>query len=176
MLIYPQSQHYWDWNVYVISVGRYWEEQQLRSRRGQYENVTAKKKTITITVASMENAIRPGKSRVLVFTLVSTGARAFFLRPHPWGSHLRSHFERRGRIVRNALVGLGVWAGLSALLLFVNVATGVSRVVSDVGRMQKGYPPHSQFFNSTEPGEPEGPIVEGTVTDLDEERRKRRQE
>jgi len=74
------------------------------------------------------------------------------------------------------LVGLGVWAGLSALLLFVNVATGVSRVVSDVGRMQKGYPPHSQFFNSTEPGEPEGPIVEGTVTDLDEERRKRRQE
>lgn len=74
------------------------------------------------------------------------------------------------------LVGLGVWAGLGALLLFVNVATGVSRVVSDVGRMQKGYPPRSQFFNSTEPGEPEGPIVEGTVTDLDEERRKRRQE
>jgi hypothetical protein len=74
------------------------------------------------------------------------------------------------------LVGLGVWAGLGALLLFVNVATGVSRVVSDVGRMQKGFAPRSQFFNFTQPQEPEGPIVEGTVTDLEEERRKRRQE
>ncbi len=74
------------------------------------------------------------------------------------------------------LVGLGVWAGLAALLLFVNVATGVSRVVSDVGRMQQGFPPRSPFFNATAPREPEGPIVEGTVTDLEEERRKRRQE
>ncbi len=74
------------------------------------------------------------------------------------------------------LVGLGVWAGLAALLLFVNVGTGVSRVVSDVGRMQKGFPPRSPFFNPTSPIEPEGPIVEGTVTDLEEERRKRRQE
>ena len=74
------------------------------------------------------------------------------------------------------LVGLGVWAGLGALLLFVNAAAGVSQVVSDVGRMQKGFPPRSPFFNVSEPPEPEGPIVEGTVTDLEEERRKRRQE
>jgi hypothetical protein len=74
------------------------------------------------------------------------------------------------------LVGLGVWAGLAVLLLFVNTATGVSRVVSEVGRMQKGFPPRSPFFNGTEFQEPEGPIVEGTVTDLEEERRKRRQE
>jgi hypothetical protein len=74
------------------------------------------------------------------------------------------------------LVGLGVWSGLAALLLFVNVGTGVSRVVSDVGRMQKGFPPRNQFFNPGSPIEPEGPIVEGTVTDLEEERRKRRQE
>ena len=74
------------------------------------------------------------------------------------------------------LVGLGVWAGLAALLLFVNVGTGVSRVVSDVGRMQKGFQPRSPFFNPPSPKEPEGPIVEGTVTDLEEERRKRRQE
>jgi hypothetical protein len=74
------------------------------------------------------------------------------------------------------LVGLGVWAGLAVLLLCVNFATGVSRVVSDVGRMQKGYPPRNPFFNFTEPAEPSGPIVEGTVTDLEEERRKRRQE
>lgn len=74
------------------------------------------------------------------------------------------------------LVGLAVWAGLGALLLFVNMTVGVSRVVSDVGRMQKGVPPRSPFFNFSEPREPEGPIVEGTVTDLEEERRKRRQE
>lgn len=74
------------------------------------------------------------------------------------------------------LVGLGVWAGLGALLLFVNVATGVSRVVSDVGRMQQGFPPRSPFFTPGNSREPEGTIVEGTVTDLEEERRKRRQE
>ena len=74
------------------------------------------------------------------------------------------------------LVGLGVWAGLAVLLLFVNMTAGVSRVVSDVNRIQKGYPPRSPFFNFSEPREPEGPIVEGTVTDLEEERRKRRQE
>lgn len=74
------------------------------------------------------------------------------------------------------LVGLGVWAGLGVLLLFVNATAGVSQVVSDVGRMQKGFPPRSPFFNVAEPPEPEGPIVEGTVTDLEEERRKRRQE
>lgn len=76
------------------------------------------------------------------------------------------------------LVGLAVWAGLGTLLLFVNMTAGVSRVVSDVGRMQKGFPPRGPLFNFTEPQaqEPEGPIVEGTVTDLEEERRKRRQE
>ena len=42
------------------------------------------------------------------------------------------------------LVGLGVWLGLAALLLFVNVTTGVSHVVSEVSRLQKGYPPRSQ--------------------------------
>lgn len=78
--------------------------------------------------------------------------------------------------VGTLLVGLAVWAGLGALLFFVNAASGVSRVVSEVGRMQKGFPPRSPFFNATEPNEPEGPIVEGTVTDLEEERRKRRQE
>jgi len=79
-------------------------------------------------------------------------------------------------LVGTLLVGLFVWGGLGALLLFVNFTTGVSRVVADVGRMQKGFPPRGQFFNFTEPDEPEGPIVEGTVTDLEEERRKRRQE
>ena len=79
-------------------------------------------------------------------------------------------------LIGTLLVGLGVWAGLAVLLLFVNFTSGVSRVVADVGRMQKGYPPRNPFFNFTEPAEPSGPIVEGTVTDLEEERRKRRQE
>ena len=74
------------------------------------------------------------------------------------------------------LVGLSVWAGLAVLLLIVNFTSGVSRVVADVGRMQKGYPPRNPFANFAEPVEPQGPIVEGTVTDLEEERRKRRQE
>ena len=79
-------------------------------------------------------------------------------------------------LIGTLLVGLGVWSGLAVLLLFVNFTSGVSRVVADVGRMQKGYPPRNPFSSFAEPVEPEGPIVEGTVTDLEEERRKRRQE
>jgi len=71
------------------------------------------------------------------------------------------------------LVGLGVWGGLAALLLLFNFTSGVSRVVSEVNRVQRGYPPRQPFNNFAEP---EGPVVEGTVTDLDEERKKRRQE
>ncbi len=71
------------------------------------------------------------------------------------------------------LVGLGVWGGLAALLLLFNFTSGVSRVVSEVNRVQRGYPPRQPFNNFTEP---DGPVVEGTVTDLDEERKKRRQE
>ena len=75
--------------------------------------------------------------------------------------------------VGTLLVGLGVWGGLAALLLLFNFTSGVSRVVSEVNRVQRGYPPRQPFNNFTEP---DGPVVEGTVTDLDEERKKRRQE
>jgi hypothetical protein len=78
-----------------------------------------------------------------------------------------------------ALVGLLVWGGLAVLLLFVNVATGVSHVVSDVNRVAKGFPPrNTPFSNFREQvrDEPGGRVVEGTITDLEEERRKRRQE
>lgn len=71
------------------------------------------------------------------------------------------------------LVGLGVWGGLAALLLLFNFTSGVSRVVSEVNRVQRGYPPRQPSNNFAEP---DGPVVEGTVTDLDEERKKRRQE
>ena len=74
------------------------------------------------------------------------------------------------------IVGLGVWLGLGVLLIFVNVTSGVSQVFSEVSRLQKGYPPRAQSspFNFTEPESDR--VVEGTVTDLDEERRKRRGE
>jgi hypothetical protein len=73
------------------------------------------------------------------------------------------------------LVGLGVWVGLALLLFLFNVSTGVTKVFTEVNRMQRGYPPRSPFDNFREQ-DIDGRIVEGTVTDLEEERRKRRQE
>jgi hypothetical protein len=73
------------------------------------------------------------------------------------------------------LVGLGVWAGLALLLFVFNVSTGVTKVFSEVHRMQQGYPPRYPFDSFREQ-DVDSRIVEGTVTDLDEERRKRRQE
>jgi len=73
------------------------------------------------------------------------------------------------------LVGIGVWAGLALILFLFNLSTGVSRVFTEVNRMQRGYPPRYPFDNFREP-DIDGRVVEGTVTDLDEERRKRRQE
>jgi hypothetical protein len=73
------------------------------------------------------------------------------------------------------LVGLSVWAGLALLLFVFNLSTGVTKVFTEVHRMQRGYPPRYPFDNFREP-DVNGRIVEGTVTDLEEERRKRRQE
>lgn len=70
-------------------------------------------------------------------------------------------------------VGLGVWAGLAVLLVFLNVTSGVSRVVSEINRVQQGYPPRSSFYKFPEQEER---VVEGTITDLEEERKKRRHE
>lgn len=75
------------------------------------------------------------------------------------------------------LVGLGVWFGLAVLLLIVNFMTSVTRVVEDVGRMQRDFISRSPFMNvPQQPDEPEGRVVEGTITNLEEERRRRRQE
>ena len=73
------------------------------------------------------------------------------------------------------LVGLGVWAGIALLLFVFNLSTGVTKVFSEVNRMKGGFSPRSPFNNLREQ-DLHGRIVEGTVTDLDEERRKRRQE
>lgn len=80
------------------------------------------------------------------------------------------------------LIGLGVWLGLAVVLFFFNVGSKISRTVLEVGRMQQGFPPRRPppFPKYTEP-EPDididdSRIVEGTVTNLEEERRKRRRE
>jgi hypothetical protein len=73
------------------------------------------------------------------------------------------------------LVGIGVWAFLYLILQILNISSSISRVVSEVNRLQRGSASQSTFypFNSSEP---EGRVVEGTITDLEEERKKRRRE
>lgn len=73
------------------------------------------------------------------------------------------------------LVGLLVWAGLAVLLLVVNVTSGVSRFYSEVQRLRQNPMGFSDFRSPR--SEKEENVVEGSIiTDLDEERRKRRQE
>jgi len=72
------------------------------------------------------------------------------------------------------LVGLGVWAGLAIVLLFFNFSTGVSKIFEEVNRMQRGYPPRP--FNNYTDQDLDDHVVVGSVTDLEEERKKRRQE
>ncbi len=73
------------------------------------------------------------------------------------------------------LVGLVIWAGLYVVTLFLNVGSTVSQVISDVNRAQQGFSSRRPLypFNDTEA---EKNVVEGTITDLEEERRKRRHE
>ncbi len=73
------------------------------------------------------------------------------------------------------LVGLGVWALLYVLLLCLDISTGISRVISEVGRMQRPTSSRNSFRPFADAGS-ESTIVEGTITDLDEERKKRRSE
>ena len=72
------------------------------------------------------------------------------------------------------LIGLVIWASLYGVTFFLNVGTTVSRVLSDVNSIQKGFSARSSLYSSND-SVPEQNVVEGTITDLDEERRKRRQ-
>ncbi len=76
------------------------------------------------------------------------------------------------------LVGLGVWTGLGVVLLLFNISSGISRTISEVSRVQQGFPPRRPFYPFADVTEPdiEGEVVEGTITDLEEERKKRRSE
>ncbi len=76
------------------------------------------------------------------------------------------------------LVGLAVWGALYGILFALNVSTTISQTISDVSRMQRTFstrrPPSSYTFPDAEPEEAK--VVEGTITDLEEERKKRRKE
>lgn len=72
------------------------------------------------------------------------------------------------------LIGLVIWAALYGVAFFLNVGTTVSRVLSDVNSIQKSFSVRSPRYPSND-SMPEQNVVEGTITDLDEERRKRRQ-
>lgn len=74
------------------------------------------------------------------------------------------------------LVGLGVWLGLVVVLFFFNVSTKISHTVADVNRMQQSFSTRRPFTPFREAEYDESNIVEGSVTDLEEERRKRRRE
>ncbi len=80
------------------------------------------------------------------------------------------------------LVGLVVWALLAGLLAVVNFASRVSHTLEEVNRLSQN--PLSAFGSFTGPDSPfatrvreEENVVEGSIiTDLDEERRKRREQ
>ncbi len=77
------------------------------------------------------------------------------------------------------LVGLGIWLGLLVALLTFNAARRISQTVEDVSRMQRGFSANRSFRNSfpnMRSDIDDSKIVEGSVTDLEEERKKRRRE
>jgi hypothetical protein len=74
------------------------------------------------------------------------------------------------------LVGLALWGALYVALLLCTAITSVSRTLSGVNRMRQSFGPGRRYSPFSEP-EPEGPIVEGSIiTDLEEERKRRRRE
>ncbi len=72
------------------------------------------------------------------------------------------------------LVGLTIWALLYGVVFFLNIGTTVSHVISDVNSIQKSFSNRSPLHPFNDSGSEQN-IVEGTITDLEEERRKRRQ-
>ncbi len=81
------------------------------------------------------------------------------------------------------LVGAAVWGILYLILLFTNIGNGIQQVVSDINRFQRQgslyQRPSSSFMETMRADterEPEDHVVEGTITDLEQERNKRRRD
>ncbi|GAC1359240.1 MAG: hypothetical protein NVS2B12_10850 [Ktedonobacteraceae bacterium] len=81
------------------------------------------------------------------------------------------------------LVGVAIWGILYAILVFINISAGIQQVVSDIGRFQRQgalYQRNSSPFMDAMGADTEADVddhvVEGTITDLEEERNKRRRD
>src|SRR5258707_13250971 len=74
------------------------------------------------------------------------------------------------------LVGLGVCLGLIGTLFIFNVTRRISLTIADVNRMQQDFTKHRSFNSSEQSDVDDSKVVEGSVTDLEEERKKRRRE
>ncbi len=81
------------------------------------------------------------------------------------------------------LVGAAVWGILYIILLFINVGSGVQQVVSDISRFQRQgtlynrtSSPFMDAVRTDKERDREDHVVEGTITDLEEERNKRRRD
>lgn len=73
------------------------------------------------------------------------------------------------------LVGLVVWAILAGVLLVLNFTSSISNVYSEISRLSQN--PFGSFGDASSPYSKEENVVEGSIiTDLGEERKKRRQE
>lgn len=80
-------------------------------------------------------------------------------------------------LIGTLLVGLLVWSGLAILLAVVSVTSGISRVYSEVNRLRQNPFGFSDFASPSSRPEKEENVVEGSIiTDLGEERKRRRQE
>jgi hypothetical protein len=80
-------------------------------------------------------------------------------------------------------VGVVVWGVFYGILLLVNISIGLQEVISDISRFQRQgslyHRPASPFMDAMQPdpeAEPGDHVVEGTITDLEEERNKRRRD
>jgi uncharacterized membrane protein len=74
------------------------------------------------------------------------------------------------------LVGAFVWAVLYGLSFVVNIGSSVSRIMSDMNDLQQQSTIYRRPFSQGRTVGNEDNVVEGTITDLDEERQKRRRE
>ena len=73
------------------------------------------------------------------------------------------------------LVGLVVWGVLAAVVVVLNISTGVSQIMESVRQgPRKDYLHQSNDPSTRNSPDREERVVEGTITDLDEERQKRR--
>jgi hypothetical protein len=108
--------------------------------------------------------------------LLEVLVRYWFL-PILLGAAVEAYLNGIVGLAGTLLVGLLVWAGLAVALAVVRVASGVSRVYAEMSRLGRNPAGFARFSSSAPSSEKEENIVEGSIiTDLEQERKRRRQE